>query len=183
MFTVDDVEKLRRYGNISFEDANRALSETEGNMLDAVLLLEKEGKIPKSGGTSESDASPRRETDSGYYQETTSFATQMGRFFSWVGEIIKKGVTNTFKVEKNNEVVVKIPIIALVLLLMFFFWIIVPLIILGLFFDFRYSFHGPDLGTEYVNGVVDKVAEAADGIKNTIKDTKDETKDGKDTDN
>ena len=61
----------------------------------------------------------------------------------------------------------------LVLLLIFAFWFVIPLMIVGLFFSFRYSFHGPDVGTVNVNKVMDDVASAAEGIK---KDFTKETK-------
>ena len=47
----------------------------------------------------------------------------------------------------------------LVLLLVFAFWVCVPLLVIGLFTGFRYSFSGPELGRENVNRAMDKAAE------------------------
>ena len=49
---------------------------------------------------------------------------------------------------------------------------VIPLIIIGLFFDYRYRFAGPDLGKEHVNRAMDSVAEAADNFKHEVKGDK-----------
>ena len=51
-----------------------------------------------------------------------------------------------------------IPVTVLVVFLLFAFWLIIPLIIIGLFFGYRYMFSGPDLGKENVNRAMDSVA-------------------------
>lgn len=62
-----------------------------------------------------------------------------------------------------------IPVTVLVILLIFGFWIIIPLIIVGLFFGYRYTFNGPDLGLESVNRAMGSVADAADKFKKEVK--------------
>ncbi len=71
----------------------------------------------------------------------------------------------------------------LVVLLIFTFWITVPLIILGLFFGYRYRFTGPDLGKENVNRTLDSVAEAAESLKKEVKDSNNERSKREDSDN
>jgi hypothetical protein len=75
-----------------------------------------------------------------------------------------------------------VPVTVLVVLLIFTFWITVPLIIIGLFLGYRYSFAGPDLGKESVNQALDSVAQAAENIKREVKDSN-ERMHGEDTDN
>ncbi len=55
-----------------------------------------------------------------------------------------------------------IPVTVLAVLLIFTFWITIPIIILGLFFGYRYMFSGPDLGKENVNRAMDSVADVAE---------------------
>jgi hypothetical protein len=52
MVTIEQVTKLREYADISFEEAKAALEETNGDILEAIVNLEKKGKInaPKGGG-------------------------------------------------------------------------------------------------------------------------------------
>ena len=38
------VEKLREYANVTYEEAKAALDEANGDLLEAVILLERQGK-------------------------------------------------------------------------------------------------------------------------------------------
>jgi hypothetical protein len=46
MITIEQVEKIRERANVSYEDARAALEATDGDMLEAMIHLEKQGKIP-----------------------------------------------------------------------------------------------------------------------------------------
>lgn len=61
MITLEQVEKLCKRANISYDEAKAALEETDGDMLEAVINLEKQGKVkaPK-GGFYRSDESRAR---------------------------------------------------------------------------------------------------------------------------
>ncbi len=83
--------------------------------------------------------------------------------------MIHKGNINALIIEKNGSEIMKLPITVLVILLFFVFWIVVPLMVVGFFFNFRYYFHGPDIKSTKVNEVIDSVADAAEEIKNDIK--------------
>lgn len=180
MVTLEQVEKLRKYANISYEEAKKALEETNGDILEAIVNLEKQNRIkpPKESGyyksrndkqnTKENNNEENR-TGKGNYDRGTSFGEVMGKIFRWCGEIINRGNKNSFEVMRGNEKVISIPVTVLVLLLFFMFWVIIPLLIVGLFFGYRYMFIGPDLGRENVNRAMDSVAEAAENIKKEVK--------------
>lgn len=53
----------------------------------------------------------------------------------------------------------------LVLLLLFAFWVIVPILIVGLFFGYSYSFRGEITKAVDLNTAFDKAAEAAESVK------------------
>ena len=48
------------------------------------------------------------------------------------------------------------------------FWVIVPLLVVGLFTGFRYRFSGDELGREGINRAMDKAADAAEKVKEQI---------------
>ena len=52
MTELEKVEKLREKANVSFAEAKEALDNTGGDILDALIYLEKQGKstIPAGGG-------------------------------------------------------------------------------------------------------------------------------------
>lgn len=191
MVNLEQVEKLRGYANISFEEAKVALEETDGDILEAIVNLEKRGRInkPEGGGTfnskSEEDESHEKEnrgTGNNSYSksEDSSFSKMVGKFFKGLGNLISKGNRNTFDVIKDKDIAMSIPITVMAILLIFTFWITIPLIIVGLFFGYRYRIIGPDLGKENVNRAMDSVADAAENLKNEVKG---DIRDGKNSDN
>ncbi|HBR33541.1 MAG TPA: ubiquitin, partial [Firmicutes bacterium] len=52
MVNFEQVQKLRDRANISYEEAKKALEETNGDLLQAMINLEKQNKIkaPEAGG-------------------------------------------------------------------------------------------------------------------------------------
>ncbi len=179
MPSMEQVDKLRAYADISIEEARDVLVEAGGDLLEAVILLEKRGKVkpPSSGGyTSERDTSSRQETPprpeyAPPKKEGESFSQMIGRFCRWLGRVIHKGNSNTLEVNRYDKHILSLPVTALVLLLIFAFWCVVPLLIIGLFFEFRYSFKGPDMGRDQVNDAMNSVAGAAERLKKEVKDT------------
>jgi len=87
--------------------------------------------------------------------------------------MIAKGNAHRFEVRRNDEVIVSVPLTVLALLLILAFWVVVPLIIIGLFFGCRYFFRGPDLEKTGVNKVMGAAADAAEGLKKDIKEGED----------
>ena len=82
--------------------------------------------------------------------------------------VIKKGNSNHFEATKDGKVVVSVPVTLLVIGLIFFFWVILPLLLIALFFGYRYSFHGNELGKDSVNRVMNKASNCADDIKRSF---------------
>ncbi len=185
MVTFEQVEKLRDKANISYDEAKAALEKTNGDILEAIINLEKEGRIPAPEGGGYYNSRRARQNSKSDYREKefkgespkadgSSFGDLVGKFFKWCGRIINIGNRNSFEVKKGQENIITLPVTVLAVLLIFTFWIIVPLIILGLFFGYRYMFTGPDLGKENVNRTLDSVAEAAENLKKEVKDSKNE---------
>ena len=180
MSTLEQVEKLKEKANVSYEEAKAALDVAGGDMLDAIIHLEQQGKVnaPANDGKF-STTSAKEETDEEKkkrnkekekeYGET--FSSILGRLVRWCGRIIAKGNTHMFEVRRNGEVLVSIPLTVLILLLIFAFWVVIPLIIIGLFFGCRYYFRGPDLEKTGVNKIMDAAADAADDFKKEIKES------------
>lgn len=182
MVTIEQVTKLREYADISFEEAKAALEETDGDILEAIVNLEKKGKInaPRGGGNystaSEGDKAQQENAGTGGApqpeKDSASFGELVGRFFRWCGRVLHKGNINSLEVIRNNEKLMTIPVTVLVLLLLFIFWITIPLMIVGLFFGYSYRFAGPDLGRDKVNKAMESVSEAAENFKKEVKGDK-----------
>lgn len=183
MITLEQVEQLRAKANVSYDEAKAALEASGGDILEALIALEKAGKVtpPEGGGYYSSarhegthcenaDGSTINEKKTGS-QNGETFGDLMRRFWKFICKIIHFGNVNNFEIHKDGEYKSSIPITVLVILIIFAFWISVPLMIIGLFFGFRYRFSGPDIQKTPVNTVMDTAADTAEDIKRSIKNS------------
>ena len=125
MEMMEKVERLREKANVSYEEAKDALEQANGDLLDAIVLLERQGKVK----------GPAQSTFSTDYEEQTefvkvrdkveeqensapSFGRTFGRLFRGFIGFIKN---TTFIVTKGEDVLFTMPTICFALLL-FFFW-------------------------------------------------------------
>lgn len=178
MTDLEQVEKLCAMANISYQEAKAALDAANGDLLEAIIYLEKQGKVqaPAGGGyySSEKNSDAGAGTDKEYYREKHDNCHQ-GKFLTFlktIGEfclkMIRIGNRNTFEVFKKNETKASFPVTVLAVLLLFAFWVTVPLIIIGLFFGLRYRFIGPDFSCTTVNDAMNSAADAAENLKKSI---------------
>lgn len=161
MTNFEMVEQLRQKADVSYEEAKEALEKTNWDLLDAMLLLEKEGRIKAntaSYSTREKSA-PEEEKHASRFFET------LGRIGRQLAKILQRGNVNLFEVSRKDEVILTVPVTVLVLLIIFMFWITLPLLIIGLFTGFHYAFRGPDLEKDVINGAFDKAEGFADKVK------------------
>lgn len=183
MVTFEQVEKLRERANLSYDEAKAELEKTDGDILEAIINLEKQNRIPapKGGGyynsrgtqqKAEEDYRERKSREEFKKENGSSSGELLSKFLRWCGTLISKGNKNSFEVKKDGENIITSPVTVLVVLLLFTFWITVPIIIIGLFFGYRYMFTGPDLGKDNVNQALDSVAQAAENIKKEVRDCK-----------
>lgn len=180
MVTLEQVEKLREKTNVSYNEAKAALEEAGGDILDAIIILEKQNRIePPSGGgfystrdNPHSKGTGNREQDHERQSSKNScstFGELAGRFFRWCCKIIGIGNINSLEVRKDGNKVMSVPVTILALLLISMFWFVIPIMIVGLFLGYSYAFSGPDLGTENINRAMGSVTQAAESLKNEVK--------------
>lgn len=176
MDQFEKVEKLKERANVTYEEAKQALEASEWDILEAMIYLEKQGKAigaAKVGYAAERNESGQTNQEKASQTEgKESFGEMLGRFGRWCAKWINKGNVNSFCIEKDQKEILRVPVTLLIVLLIFTFWIIVPLLIVGLFFDMRYHFRGPDVASVDLNKAMDTVADAAENIKNDITERK-----------
>lgn len=182
MYTLEQVEQLRKIASVSYAEAKEALEAAGGDMLEAMIYLEKKGKVapPPDNGSYNSAKDTDRRYDAEYNayamelrQQTQegdgSFKEAMTSLWNWICKICHKGVVNHLVVKRFGKELFTVPVLLVVLLAVFAFWVCIPLMIVGLFFNFSYSFRGPDLEKESINRVMDTAADAVEDLKNTVK--------------
>ena len=174
MEKLEKVEKLREKTGVTYEDAKAALVACDYDLLDAIVYLEKLGKIKSPENTSYTTTlqAPSKEFERAQasYEDSCKKSTigdGVDRFISWAGDLLKKSCKSTFHVEHEGKQVVAVPLLVFILLLIFAFWITLPLMIVGLFFDYKYHFEG--INKIDVNEVCDKASAAAMNMKNDAK--------------
>jgi hypothetical protein len=183
MTELEKVEKLREKADVSFLEAKEALDNSGGDILDALIYLEKQGKstVPSGGGFFSGGVGASMQvqhsthgSDSGA-DRGESFSDLMKRLGRFCLKMFEKGNSNFLDAIKGDEVILSCPVTALVLLIIFFFWVTIPLIVISLFFGLRYQFRGADLGRDSVNRVMDGASEVVEDVKKSFTESANNT--------
>lgn len=169
MITLEQVEKLKEVTGVSYNEAKEVLELTKGDMLEAVLYLERAGRIqkPLNDGTATFTQTVQKEP---VKQQKTQEQDGFKKFIDWIKHIIHLGNINDFVVYKEDKDTMSIPLTILVIMLLFAFWIVFPLVIIGLFFGYRYRFSGPNFKDDKVNKTVDTLSDATIKTGEAVKD-------------
>lgn len=171
MDQFEKVEKLRERADVSYEEAKEALENSNWDILDAMIYLEQNGRTKAPGQSSYTTCGEKNsaQAESSRCEDAKEgFWDSMHKFGDWCIKWINKGNSNQFSVYKDGEEKFAVPITLLVVLLIFAFYVVVPLMIVGLFFNFRYHFEGPDMKAVDINKAMDTAADAAENLKNGI---------------
>ncbi|NLM25543.1 MAG: DUF4342 domain-containing protein [Firmicutes bacterium] len=145
MNKLEQIEKLREKANVTYDEAKQAYEAADGDLLEALIILERQGKVaPPAGGGYHS--SEKVNTDD--YQEDERQATGWDNFVETLEkigkfcvDIIDKGNKSKIEVIHNDDSKVKIPVTVIVLLFLFLPHVTVPAAVISLFFGFRYRAH------------------------------------------
>ena len=185
MTELEKVEKLREKADVSFAEAKEALDNAGGDILDALIYLEKQGKstVPAGGGffssagTGDQEERPGQDAGSsgggksgksGAGDNGESFGEMLKRFGRFCLKVLNKGNTNFLDATKGEKLVLSCPVTVVVILVICFFWVTIPLFIISLFLGLRYRFRGADLDREAVNRVMDGASDVVDDVKKSI---------------
>jgi len=177
------VEKLVEKTGLSYGEAKQALEKTDWDILEALIQLEAQGK-GQGGRTTQYTTN----NDSNNFQQNQQYQqyqqNQQGKdkkakgenfkkasksLGDFLKEIFDKGNKNCLVMHNNDEKRIELPVTAFIVLLIFCFWVIIPLMIVALFFGCRFSFSGTDLGKDSVNSAMGKATDIADNIKSEFK--------------
>lgn len=165
MEKLEKIEKLRERAQVSYDEAREAYDHCDGDLLEALIYLEKQGKVkpPKGDGFYRSE--DQKQDQKQNQEQTEDQKTKDSQDWSWEGSkkqnnnafketlqqignvvasLIKKGNDTSFEVLKDREHMASFPVTVLVLLLIFAPWVTLPLLVIGLFFGFHYQFVSMD---------------------------------------
>ena len=173
------IEKLSQKAGVSYEEAKEALETCDWDILDAMLLLEEQGKAQQEEERAQEYTTQKKKeyswcTKGGRHVYVDVQSSKFwGKLWAGIKEAFKKGNANQFVITRKDEELISMPITVLVLLLICFWPFSLILLFLGLFFKARYSFRGPDISNK-VNSVMSAAQEKAANVVQVHRYTKED---------
>lgn len=167
MEQLEKVDRLRERAGVSYEEAKQALEASGWDLLEAVVYLEKNGRVK----------GPEQATYSTSYEDQSQYVSVKDKVkeqkkndspFVQLKKLIrlawKKSRENYFCIRRREEEILKVPVWILVLVLLFALHVAIIALIVGLFLDCSYSFCGKG-NLENANKAMEKAEEFADKVK------------------
>ena len=150
------IEKLRERADINYEEADQLLSDTQDDLIAALIILEKQGRLKgmqqgRPGRTSGDDGV---RTEAGTKKSKRSV---IGHAFRTFGNFIAH---TTFHMAHGESEILVLPTFVFALLMLFFWQTIAPLMLISLFFKVHYYFDGT-ASTKAANDFIDQAEELA----------------------
>ena len=137
----DMVKKLHEKSGISEDDARDALERSSWDMLDALQLLESEGKIQPltASMTTVESASSYEQVEPSNTKKGKKDSDGWTKFVEKVKEILRASVDNSLIVRRHGNVVLSVPVIILVAVAILEITPLVIAFIIGFVLECSYS--------------------------------------------
>jgi hypothetical protein len=139
--TIEMIDELRKRANVGFEDARDALERCDGNMLEALIYLEKNNKFKGARGE------------------------EKECFFDKIKALIKKGNNIRFKVRKREVTVLNLSLTVSILIGVFAFHISVIALVIALLAGYKFKFEKNNGEDMKVNETINKMHDNIDSFK------------------
>ena len=172
MDDLEKVETIRTKCNVSYTDAKAALDAADGNVLDAIIWLESQGKTQTTSAHAATAAEPV-DAQAAYEKssEKTDFSKKMDSVWEYLKKLFRLSLDTKFIATRHDAIILNIPILIPIVAL--FAWgATIWLMLLGLFFGMRYRIDSDGDVPGSINNLMDHAADAADDIKQNLNDDK-----------
>lgn len=147
MITLEQIDELRKRANVSFEDAREALEKCNGDLVEALVYLEKNGKI-----------------------KSTNESGEKGSLWEKFKAIVDKGNNTRFIIRKKDKTIVNLSVTVALIFAVLTFYISVIGLLAALIAGYRFKFlkqNGEDMK---VNETLDKMHDNIDSMKKKLAD-------------
>lgn len=168
------VEKLREKTGITYEDAKRVLEINNWDIIEAILHLEKQGKIKGPSVsifyTNDYKENYEKSSERSNFEEIKKDSKyESNNTFEGVFEVICKAIdtcNNIFiEIKGQNNLFLRFPLTVVIVLLIFGFGLLIPIVIIGLFLDIEFSVESKKFNADKVNRVLSKISKEVNKIK------------------
>ena len=140
---IEMVERLHEKANISYTDAKDALERSGWDMLEALVLLEREGKIDSlTASTSSADGEADYETvtaTASKSKKANGFYEAMNKAGETLKRLFNDSITTDFVVRRQGKEVLRLQVLIAVILCLCIWEPILIAAVVGLICDCRYS--------------------------------------------
>ena len=99
--TLEQVDKVKERTGVSYAEAKKALESTEGNVLEAIILIEKEAKEKFENGIGADESTGVNFSDK---------AESISELKAYIKDLVNKGNVTRIKVSKDGEAIVDVPV-------------------------------------------------------------------------
>lgn len=156
--TIEMIDELRKRANVSFEDAKMALEKYEGDLVEALVYLEKQNMFKAESAKSAESA------------EKTSFSDN-------IKKLIEKGNNTRFIISKKGRTVLNLSLTISIIVFILAFHITAIALVIALFAGYKFRFEKNNGEDMKVNAVLNKVHDNVENFKNDL--DKDKTTENK----
>ncbi len=176
MDDLEKVETIRTKRNVSYTDAKAALDAADGNVLDAIIWLESQGKTQTTSAHAATESVPVDEpsaemvaAQAAYEKssEKTDFSKKMDSVWEYLKKLFRLSLDTKFIATRRDAIILNIPILIPIIAL--FAWgATIWLMLIGLFFGMRYRIDSDGDVPGSINNLMNHAADAADDIKQNL---------------
>lgn len=128
MERIEMVEKLREKAGIGYEEARQALEGSGWDLLQALVNLERQGKMRKGNGKMEQG------------KAQAGAESLAARFVNWLKSLVEISNSNQFAVMREGRRVLTVPVLVAVLLLLVLNGFFVLALIVALVMGYRFHY-------------------------------------------
>jgi hypothetical protein len=168
MEEFEKVEELVRVTGVSFEEATNAIRACDGNIVDAMVYLEKLGKINKDAAKKSAPSVEEKckKADEKCKKAFEDVKKPAGKFVDFMTK-------NKLNIKKGDDTFATVPVGAAALLGLAA-PIAVPAAFVSMMCGYEYSFTGDKAGVDKANEVMGKAEAAAEKAKEAVDKAKEE---------
>ncbi|MGH4119646.1 DUF4342 domain-containing protein [Clostridium sp.] len=142
---LEQIDELRKRANVSYEDAKNALEQSAGDLIEALVYLEKQNKIKDP--------------------ETTSSESQ---FLKKVKKLIKKGNETKLIVKKDDTVVLNICVTLAIVITIAATPLVIIALVVALITNHKIRIKRKDNECSEANNIFDKMSLAVNKVTSKI---------------
>lgn len=142
---LENVDALRKRTKVSYETAREALEKCNDDLLEAIIYLEKQNLINKE-----------------HCEE------KKNSFWSTIKRIIKKGNSTMLIIKNKENIILSIPVTAVVILTLIAPYVSVIVLLVVLLTGHRIKFQGKNGDCTQVNDMLNKVADTVEDTKRKL---------------